>query len=115
MNKNDFIYIDHLLDSMAKIEKYTDSLTIHDFIEDELIQDGVIRNFEIIGEATKHLSKDFRDNYSDIPSKQISGNRDILIHDYLGVDIYAVWETIETNLPPLKRQLLLIKNKTQEN
>jgi uncharacterized protein with HEPN domain len=109
MIKDDLLYVEHILESITKIEKYTDSLTIHEFVENELIQDGVIRNFEIIGEATKHLSKDFRDNYSDIPWKQIAGMRDILIHDYLGIDIYAVWETIETNLPPLKRQLLSIK------
>ena len=109
MTKDDFIYVENILESITKIEKYTDNLTIHDFVENELIQDGVIRNFEIIGEATKHLSKDFRENYSAIPWKQIAGMRDILIHDYLGIDIYAVWETIETNLPQLKRQLLSIK------
>jgi uncharacterized protein with HEPN domain len=109
MRKDDFIYVEHILESITKIEKYTNNLTIHDFVENELIQDGVIRNFEIIGEATKHLSNNFRDNYSDIPWKQIAGMRDILIHDYLGIDIYAVWETIETNLPQLKRQLLSIK------
>jgi uncharacterized protein with HEPN domain len=109
MIKDDLIYIDHILDSIKKIEKYTDTLTIHEFVENELVQDGVIRNFEIIGEATKHLSNSFRDKYSDIPWKQIAGMRDILIHDYLGIDIYAVWETIETNLPQLKRQLLSIK------
>ena len=109
MKKDDLIYVDHILDSIKKIEKYTDNLTIHVFVENELIQDGVIRNFEIIGEATKHLSKDFRNNYSDIPWKQIAGMRDILIHDYLGIDIYAVWETIESNLPRLKKQLLQIK------
>jgi uncharacterized protein with HEPN domain len=80
MKKDDLIYVDHILESITKIEKYADNLTIHDFVENELIQDGVIRNFEIIGEATKHLSKDFRDNYSDIPWKQIAGMRDILIH-----------------------------------
>lgn len=109
MIKDDFIYIDHILDSIEKIEKYTENLTVHDFVENELVQDGVIRNFEIIGEATKRLSQNFRDNYSKIPWKQIAGMRDILIHDYLGIDIYAVWDTIETNLPQLKRQLLLIK------
>ena len=109
MTKDDFIYVEHIFESITKIEKYTDNLTIHDFVENELVQDGVIRNFEIIGEATKHLSKGFRNNYSDIPWKQIAGMRDILIHDYLGIDIYAVWETIESNLPRLKKQLLQIK------
>jgi uncharacterized protein with HEPN domain len=109
MRKDDFIYVDHIIDSIRKIEKYTYNITIHDFLENELIQDGVIRNFEIIGEATKHLSKEFRDKYSEIPWKQIAGMRDLLIHDYLGIDIYAVWDTVETNLPRFKKQLLQIK------
>jgi uncharacterized protein with HEPN domain len=77
MTKDDLIYIDHIPDSIKKIEKYTDTLTIHEFVENELVQDGVIRNFEIIGEATKHLSNSFRDKYSDIPWKQIAGMRDM--------------------------------------
>jgi len=115
MKKDDLIYVDHILDSIKKIEKYTDTLTIHDFVENELVQDGVIRNFEIIGEATKHLSKSFRDKYSDIPWKQIAGMRDILIHDYLGIDIYSVWETIETDIPQLKHQLSRISKENSGN
>lgn len=111
MIKDDLIYIDHILDSIAKIEKYTDNLTANDFIENDLIQDGVTRNFEIIGEATKRLSENLGDEYSEIPWKQIAGMRDILIHDYLGIDIYSVWDTIESNLPHLKHQLLEIKKR----
>lgn len=106
MIKDNFLYIDHILDS---IEKYVENLTVHDFTENELIQDAVIRNFEIIGEATKRLSKDFRAENQEIPWKKIAGMRDILIHDYLGIDIYSVWNAIEQNLPELKRQLIQIK------
>ena len=109
MTKDNFLYIDHLLDSIEKIEKYVENLTIHDFVENELVQDTVIRNFEIIGEATKRLSKDFRSENTEIPWKKIAGMRDILIHDYLGIDIYSVWNAIEQNLPDLKRQLIQIK------
>ena len=109
MTKDNFLYIDHLLDSIEKIEKYVENLTIHDFVENELVQDAVIRNFEIIGEATKRLSKDFRSENTEIPWKKIAGMRDILIHDYLGIDIYSVWNAIEQNLPDLKRQLIQIK------
>lgn len=112
MIKDNFLYIDHILDSIEKIEKiekYVENLTVHDFTENELIQDAVIRNFEIIGEATKRLSKDFRAENQEIPWKKIAGMRDILIHDYLGIDIYSVWNAIEQNLPELKRQLIQIK------
>jgi uncharacterized protein with HEPN domain len=108
MEKNDFIYIEHILDSIEKIEKYTKSMNIHEFIDNELIQDAVIRNFQIIGEASKKFSNHFREKYAKIPWKKISGMRDILIHDYIGVDITAVWDTIEQDLPKLKEYLLEI-------
>jgi uncharacterized protein with HEPN domain len=88
--------------------KYTESINLREFVNDELIQDGVIRNFEIIGEASKKLSNHFREKYTKIPWKKISGMRDILIHDYIGVDITAVWDTIEQDLPKLKEYLLEI-------
>lgn len=108
MEKDDKIYIYHILDSINKIEKYTDSLNVNEFIENDLVQDAVIRNFEIIGEATKSLSNVVRDKYSGIPWKKMAGMRDILIHDYLGIDLFAVWETIEQDLPKLKTDLLEI-------
>jgi len=108
MDKDDLIFIEHILDSINKIEKYVLDKTIHEFVDNELIQDAVIRNFEIIGEATKHLSDSFRNKHSEVPWKKISGMRDILIHDYLGIDIYSVWETIEKDIPELKKQLIAI-------
>ena len=102
MVKDDLVFVSHILDSIAKIEKYVDGLTSHDFSNNELIRDAVIRNFEIIGEATKHLSSDFRKKHTNIPWKKIAGMRDILIHDYLGIDIYSVWDTIERELPELR-------------
>jgi len=109
MMKDDFVIVEHILESINKIEKYVDGLSVNDFVDNELVQDAVIRNFEIIGEATKNLSNDFRERYPNIPWKQMAGMRDILIHDYLGIDIYSVWGTIEKNIPSLKQQLLDVK------
>jgi uncharacterized protein with HEPN domain len=111
MEKDDLIFIDHIFESIIKIERYVDGLTVHDFVDNDLVKDAVVRNFEIIGEATKHLSPEFRNKYSEIPWKKIGGMRDILIHDYLGIDIYAVWDTIASDLPDLKHKLLVILQK----
>ena len=111
MGKNQFIYIEHILESIEKIFKYTESITVHAFVEQDIIHDAVLRNFEIMGEATKKLSQDFREKHNDVPWKKMAGTRDILIHDYLGVDLIAVWNTIESDLPALKSQLTRILKK----
>ena len=108
--KDDRIYLQHIRDSIGRILEYT-SGGPDEFIHDNKIQDAVIRNLEIIGEAVKHLSDDLRNPNSDIPWKQIAGMRDELIHEYFGVDIRIVWNVIEHHLPALKEKIDgLLKN-----
>lgn len=76
-----------------------------------MIQDSVIRNFEIIGEATKKLNDDFRVKYAEIEWKKIAGMRDKLIHDYFGVDLWAVWGVVEHIIPTLDIQIADILKK----
>lgn len=109
MNKNDLAYIDHILDCIRKIQKFSKNLSLEQFAENELVQDAIIRNIEIIGEAAKKISTDTKKIYCDIPWKEITGMRDKLIHDYLGVDTKVVWETIKKDIPDLKRLLKEIK------
>jgi uncharacterized protein with HEPN domain len=85
--KDDLAFIEHILLCIDKIQEYTKNLSARDFNNSELIQDAVIRNIEIIGEATKKISKDLKSQYQEIPWKEMSGMRDKLIHDYFGVDI----------------------------
>lgn len=105
MKKDDAVYCRHILDAIAKIEEYARGFSRKEFAKKSLVQDAVIRQIEIIGEATKQISGEFRKNHSRVPWADIAGMRDKLIHDYLAVDLDAVWATVEKDLPELKRQV----------
>lgn len=108
MNKDYKVYFLHILESIEDIERYTKGLDKTKFIETKLIQDAVIRNLEIIGEATKNIPPSIRNKYPHIEWKKIAGMRDILIHDYLGVDLERVWLVLENRLPVLKKEITKI-------
>ena len=105
MSKDNFVYLRHILDAIDRIEEYVKGAEYQLFIDNNLIQAGVIREIEIIGEATKRLSSDFKEKYPDIPWKRIAGTRDKLIHENLGVDLDAVWETVIKDIPDLKNKV----------
>jgi len=101
--KRDYrVYIDDILEAIKRIKKYTDELTFDKFTQDIKTIDAVIRNFEIIGEATKHITDEVRKEYPDVPWKVMAGMRDKLIHEYFGVKLEVVWETIKRRLPEVK-------------
>ena len=102
MIKSDQVYLEHILEAIVKIENFTKEISRVDFGRNVMIQDAVIRNIEIIGEATKKISKSFTQSHQEIPWSEMAGMRDKLIHEYLDVDIDVVWKTIEVDLPLLK-------------
>jgi uncharacterized protein with HEPN domain len=102
--KNDQLYLDNIKECITLIESYTASGK-EAFFHTRMIQDAVTRNLEIIGEATKNLSPDFRLNHPEIPWRQMAGLRDVLIHDYLRIDLEEIWLVIEINIPDLKQKL----------
>ena len=111
MQRDDSVYLKHIRDAILKIEGYTKRVSASSFQKNTLIQDAVIRQIEIIGEATKRLSDQTRVAYQDIPWDDIAGMRNKLIHDYFGVDIEKVWLTVLKDIPTLKKQInRILKN-----
>jgi uncharacterized protein with HEPN domain len=110
MVNRDLILLEHILLSIQKILDYTDSFDEEAFLKNTLVQDGVLRNLEIIGEATKKLSVELRTANTNIEWKKMAGMRDKLIHDYAGVDNWAVWSVVQNILPQLKLDIIKIQN-----
>lgn len=103
--KHDKVYLSNIIDSIDRILDYTADISHKEFRKNNMIQDAVVRNFEIIGEATKHISSDLRRDTDHIPWKNMAGMRDKLIHNYMGVDLDAVWKTIDDILPSLRNDI----------
>lgn len=100
--------IEDILRAIEKIEDYLRGLTLNQFKKNELVVDAVVRNLEIIGEASKNIPSHIRRSYSGIPWNLMYGMRNILIHEYFGIDLKIVWHTAKKNLPPLQKQLEMI-------
>ena len=109
--KDDLVYIEHILQSIDRIESYLAGKDHQSFSNDFMLQDAVVRQLEIIGEATKRISKDLRNVNPQVPWSDMAGMRDILIHDYIDVDIDIVWKTASESIIKLK---FLLQNLTWE-
>lgn len=100
--KDDYVYIEHILQSIEKIQSYIKVKDQLSFSIDQLTQDAVVRQLEIIGEATKRISKELRIKNPHVPWADVAGMRDILIHDYIDVDLDIVWKTASESIGTLK-------------
>src|SRR3989338_4283152 len=105
MTKDSKVHLEDILECIGQIEEYTDRISFSEFDEDIKTQDACLRRIEIIGEAVKNLPHEFRALHPDIPWKQFAGMRDVLIHEYAGVILERVWNTIKEDIPILKKYI----------
>jgi uncharacterized protein with HEPN domain len=98
-------YLDDILTALSDIEDFTRGLRYETFSEDKKTINAVIRSLEVLGEATKHIPTSFRQKHPGIPWSKMAGMRDVLIHDYMGVDLKTVWKVAQERLPELKNLL----------
>jgi len=108
IERDNRFFQEEILESITRIEEYTQNLSENDFLQNNQAQDAVVRRLEIIGEATKNLPRNFRQAYPDVPWQRMVGMRDVFIHGYFGVNFKRVWEVVEQDLPGLKRQIAAI-------
>jgi uncharacterized protein with HEPN domain len=99
------VYLDDILAAIGKILRYTAGLSSEEFAADEKTLDAVIRNLEIVGEATKKVPVDIRAAHSEVDWGKIAGLRDILIHEYFGIDTMILWDIVQNKLPQLEEQV----------
>lgn len=109
MTRDPLIFLDHILESIALIEKYVFDITEASFIADIGTQDKIIRRLSIIGEAASQLPENFRLEHPQVKWKEIIGMRNFLIHEYFGVTISEVWITVKRDLPELRGQIEKLK------
>lgn len=109
------LYFEDILLAIKKIEKYSGNLNFADFSKDEKTIDAVIRNFEVMGEAVNNLSDEIKSKNVDLPWRKIISMRNKIIHEYFGVDLEIIWQTIKEDLPEFKKQITLIANEYYPN
>ncbi|MCH8121342.1 MAG: DUF86 domain-containing protein [Planctomycetes bacterium] len=101
--KDDRLYLIHISECVERIESYIGGKDKRQFLDSSLIQDAIIRNLQVLSESTQRLSDAAKESMSEVDWFKIAGFRNVLFHDYLGIDIERVWNILEKDLPALKK------------
>lgn len=102
--RNETVYLQHILEAINQIEQYVEDKTSDDFRQTRLLQDGVVRRLEIIGEAARYLPDSLHQAYPEVPWRQMVGMRNRMIHEYFNVDLTVVWEVTQNDISTLKEK-----------
>lgn len=113
MSRDETLYLDDIQESCEKVLRFTIGMTYKDFVHDDLHFDAVLRNLEIIGEAVKNISEQTRQNYPDVKWRKIAGFRDIVAHEYFGVNEETIWDIVENEIPNLLELVKAMLRKKQ--
>lgn len=105
MSRDPLLFVEDMLRSARRVVAYTRHLSIEGFTADAKTQDAVIRNLEVLGEASKQVPQNIRELLPTVPWRRLAGLRDVLAHDYFGVDLEIVWDIVATQIPPLIQAL----------
>ncbi|NQV19349.1 MAG: DUF86 domain-containing protein [Armatimonadetes bacterium] len=104
--KNNKIFLEDIISSINKIEKYIYNTSFEEFSNNDMIIDAVVRNLEIIGEAARYLEDDFREANARIPWRNMIGLRNIMIREYFGIDLNIIWKIVTDDIPKTKPEIL---------
>lgn len=99
------VYLQDVVEAAGKVRSYTAGISFKAFSEDTKTVDAVVRNLEVIGEAIKQVPDDVRSKHADVEWKKIAGLRDILVHQYFGIDVEIIWDIVQNKLPALEAQI----------
>ena len=105
MKRDDTVYLRHILDAIELIEEYTRGMTENQFMSNSMAHDAVVRQIEIIGEAARNISSEFQVKHSGLPWGKMTGIRNKIIHEYFNINYSIVWDTVQDDLPPLKKSV----------